>query len=291
MVQPHLRSVPSGQFVGSASEPPIPPSPPTPPPAATRSPQRPRASKVLPTDRMKFDAQVELLRRYARISGAAKRAVTSEEVARAQGIATNTAALNNAFFVESGWLETTGRGQHIATDALVTYNQRAQLDPANAKAATSLLAGPARQSWYWKALEPYMQGGGLPKNEALVILSSDSDAGPEYKPQLENVLQWLQFVCLVRIEGDSLLPGDGLGLASESASRAAEPVQPVVEDHPMQPTPEHSKAEATERKDVVLAFSVDFRLTASELASLSPDQIRALFEAVGAVAALTQETR
>ena len=40
--------------------------------------------------------------------------------------------------------------------------------------------------------------------------------------------------------------------------------------------------------DVVIAFSTDLRLTSEDLAALSPEQIRALFEAVGTVASLTK---
>ncbi|MEU1679276.1 hypothetical protein ABZ422_09340 [Micromonospora zamorensis] len=245
-----------------------------------------RATKSLPTDRMKFEAQVELLQRFGRLSGSQKRAVTSEEVAKAQGVMPNTASLNNGFFVDAGWLQRSGRGKYTASDALLAYTQRVQFDAANAHSAAALLAEEMKKSWYWQVLSDQVSGGGLLRTEAMVLLSTAAGAGQEYKVQLENVLQWLQFVGLVQLDEKFVRPGAVAGaVAVEDAPPAgsnAAPDEQTTGDHMDQ-----SKNRVPERKDVVLAFSLDFKLSAGELKSLSPDQIRALFEAVGTVAALT----
>jgi hypothetical protein len=237
---------------------------------------------------MKFEAQVELLQRFGRISGSQKRTVTSEEVARAQGVKANTAALNNGFFVEAGWLERGGRGQYVATDTLLAYTQRVQFDPANARTAAALLAEPMRKSWYWQALEGHMRGGGLPRTEALVILSSEAGAGQEYKLQLENVLLWLQFVELVNLDERSVLPGNTSEASTDASSATGSVVS--VDEATGEQSMNRTNDRVPERKDVVLAFNVDLTITASDLAALSPEQIRALFEAVGVVAALKKES-
>lgn len=292
MAQPHLRSVPAPElFSGSADDQPATPAaaaPPAPPSSSgTRAPnQRARASKSLPTDRLKFEAQIELLQRFGRMSGSQRRPVTSEEIAKAQQVSANTASLNNGFYVDAGWLQRAGRGKYVASDALLAYTQRAQFDPANAQSAAGLLADEMKKSWYWQSLEGHIRGGGLPRPEALVILSTEAGAGQEYKIQLENVLQWLQFVGLVQLDEKFVRPGSAAGaVAVEDAPWTGSedaPDEQTTGDHMDQ-----SNSRAPERKDVVLAFSLDFKLGAGELKSLSPDQIRALFEAVGTVAALT----
>ncbi|MBN1172706.1 MAG: hypothetical protein JXA67_11080 [Micromonosporaceae bacterium] len=235
---------------------------------------------------MKFDAQIEILQRFGRLSGAQKRAVTSEDVARAQGVKANTAALNNGFFVEAGWLERAGRGQYVATDTLWCYVQRIQFDPSKAKTAATLLAETIRKSWYWQVLEGQVQAGGLPRTEALVLLSSEAGAGQEYKLQLENVLHWLQFVGLVRLEETSVLPMNDCSTHETQSTECAQ-TNTSSEVSEVRPT-QQMHDQPAHRQDAVLAFDVNLVVTLDDLAALSPDQIRALFDAVGVVASLTK---
>jgi hypothetical protein len=137
-----------------------------------------------------------------------------------------------------------------------------------------------------QALEDQIRGGGLPRTEALVILSTAAGAGQEYRIQLDNVLSWLQYVGLVRLDEKFVRPGEVIQPVAgdgSSTGEATDVLDELTGGHDMEPT----KSKEPERKDVVLAFNLDFRLSASELASLSPEQIKALFEAVGTVAALT----
>ncbi|MGK5738518.1 hypothetical protein [Micromonospora sp. URMC 103] len=236
--------------------------------------------------------QIDILRTFARLSGG-KRPVNSEQIANALKISTNSAALSNGFFVESGWLARVGRGQYVATEQAVAYNRRMEFGaPA---AAVELLAEPARSAWYWQALEPALTGSRLSKNEVLVILADEANTIEEHRPQLENILQWLQFLNLIRTDGEYLVATEAAPDADES-----EPAQADVEgDTDLNPKhgqgspdkPDERRAASSRMNgsgDVVIAFSTDLRLTGEDLAALSPDQIRALFEAVGTVASLTK---
>jgi hypothetical protein len=293
MTQSHLRSVPD-DFAEPTAEPksatasgstgaPV-------PPAAGRPNARTRARKSLPTDRLKFEAQIELLQRFGRISGSQKRLVTTEEVARAQKVSANTAGLNNGFFVDAGWLQKQGRGHFIATDALLKYVQKVQFDTENAAAAAALLAETMRNSWYWQSLANQVGNGGLPRGEALVILSTEAGAGQEYKVQLDHVLNWLQYVGLIRLDEKMVMPvAAGAAAVREVRDDGAMSDDDAGERGLGDGVNDRRADGRQERKDVILAVSVDFRLTAGELATLSPEQIKALFEAVGTVAALTNK--
>ncbi|MGW3805868.1 hypothetical protein [Micromonospora sp. NPDC005113] len=248
---------------------------------------------MLPTDRAKFEVQVEILRTFARLSGG-KRPVNSEQIANALKLSTNTAALSNGFFVESGWLTRVGRGQYVATEQAVAYNRRMEFGaPA---AAVELLAEPARSAWYWQAVEPVLTGSRLSRNDVLVILADEANTSDEHRPQLENILQWLDFLNLIKTDGEYLVATEAAPAAEET-----EPAQADAEgDTDLKAKygqgspdkPEERRTGSTTRVngsgDVVIAFSTDLRLTGEDLAALTPDQIRALFEAVGTVASLTK---
>lgn len=291
MAQPHLRPVPELADSGTGSTEPPAPS------GSTRAAQRSRPTRVLPTDRVKFDLQLEILRTFARLS-AGKRPVNSEQIASALKVSTNTAALSNAFFVECGWLSRVGRGQYVATEPAVQYNRRmefAATTAATTAAAVELLAESARTSWYWEVLEPNLTAGRMSKNEVLVILATEANASEEHRPQLENILNWMAFLNLIETDGESMV-------ATEAALDAGdtEPAQADAEgDTDLMPKYGQGASDKPEDRrpgvgrvnssgDVVIAFSTDLRLTGEDLASLSPDQIRALFEGLGMVTSLTQ---
>jgi hypothetical protein len=193
--------------------------------------------------------------------------------------------------VESGWLEPTGRGRYVATDALLEYSRRVQFDPSNAAKAAALLAAPARNSWYWRVLKAQLQHGHLPRTEALVILSSEADAMNDYRPQLENILEWLQFLCLISTDGDniSLAEIDPTSAARDDNLATDDLAQKDYAEKLDEEKPHLARARSKgDEGDVVLALNFELRLTSSDLAALAPDQIRALYDAVGAVAALTR---
>jgi len=252
-----------------------------------RQPQRQRPGKSLPTDRMKFDLQVRILRTLGRLSGPGKRPVTADDLSRAiGGVANTTVGLSNGFFRDSGWIERQGRGRFAATDALLEYTRHLAADPTQPQRAVERLRDPVRQSWYWQTLQPALAAGSVPLNEAIVMLSQEADAGAGHIPMLQNVVEWLRWVGLVVVSDDQISLTDAtvqpaeLGNGSEPAhdSPATEPADPKSE----KPT----TSQGGPPPGTVLAFGFDLHLTADDLSRLEPDQIKALFEAVGTVMAL-----
>jgi hypothetical protein len=143
-----------------------------------------------------------------------------------------------------------------------------------------------KRSWYWKVIEGQLLGGSLPRTEAMILLSSEAGASQDQKVQLENVLQWLQLVGLIRLDDKMVVATEASGMsqASQSAAGSTAAAEQLAGGEEMD---SNGKSVRAEPKDLVLSFSVDFKLSASDLATLSADQIRALFEAVGLVASLT----
>jgi hypothetical protein len=284
--QPHLRPVepPEG---GDGMSP-------------VRAPQRQRAGRALPTDRMKMDFQVRVLNAIGRLSGAGKRPVTAQELSKAlEGIAPTTVILSNRFFADAGWIRNQ-RGQYTATDALVEYSRRRALASSGAVPSEALeaLRVPARQSWFWEALSPHLADGSMSYTEAAIILMSEAHASESHKPMITNLIAWLNVIGLIDIQDDQIsLAGEPGSPAAGRMSHAdpqanGQPAAPVAAPRPAATgTPREEPTAQPEGNPpaYVIAFNFGTQLTADDLARLSPEQIKALFEAVGTVMALTSK--
>jgi hypothetical protein len=251
-----------------------------------RQPQRARAAKSLPTDRMKFGLQVKVLQTIGRLSGPGKRAVTAQDLSRAvEGVSEATIGLSHGFFLDSGWIERQGRGRYVATDCLIEYTRRLATAASEPGRAVAALRDPVRQSWYWQVLQPHLGAGPLPINEAIVMLMREADASDGHVNMLRNIVQWLTYVELVA------LVGDGRIAIADGAAEPAHQDRPQAQGSPAPRATDPKGEKPTTSQggappDVVLAFGFDLRLTADDLSRLDPEQIKALFDAVGAVLAI-----
>ena len=316
--EPHLQSVRGTQWVGGKDDFPTPPSPSVPgitdnpggsqPPtsgsSSNRAPGKVRPEQSVPTDRMRFDKQLITLQSYAQLSGRNKQPVTADYLGKALEMSTATAGLCGGFFKDSGWVERAGRA-YVATDALLEYQRRINLDPEDAD-AVKYLADAARRSWYWEAVEP-MLGVGVRQNMVLVTLSQAANAH-DHKPQLLLLIDWMAWLGMVRKENDMVYPQAG------TATTAPAWDEEVVrgEDTPtgtsaeqsvaMQPTvvasssvtatprmliptvaanPEHEPS-GSNVLDVgaLVSFNFSVRITAEDAAKLTPENIASLLEVV-----------
>jgi hypothetical protein len=279
--QPHLRPV----------EPPTDGEIPT-----GRQSQRQRATKALPTDRMKMDRQIAVLGALGRLSGPRKDAVNGDQLSRAVGgIVASTVILSNRFFADAGWVVPSGRGLYAATDELVEYTRR--LATGTREYASEVLRAPARRSWFWEILEPYLADGGrLPLNEAAILLMREAGAMDHHMTMIQNLVAWLEYVGLIAVQ-DNYIVGAGVsdGVGTPSAGLPAEPRRSAEPQRPAGPEPTVGPEAGGEGPIVqdeelppatLLGFNLDVYLTVDDLARLTPEQIKAFFEAVGALAAL-----
>lgn len=261
-----------------------------------RQPQRQRADKALPTDRMKMDRQIAVLGALGRLSGPRKDPVNGDQLSRAVGGAVAaTIILSNKFFADAGWIVPSGRGHYAATDELVEYTRR--LATGTPQYASEVLRAPARRSWFWEILEPYLANGGrLPVNEAAILLMREAGAMDHHMTMIQNLVAWLEHIGLITVQDNYIVAaGVSDGVGTPSAGSPAEPQRPADPQRPAGPKPTAGPEPDGERTIVrdeelppatLLGFSLDVYLTVDDLARLTPEQIKALFEAVGALAAL-----
>jgi hypothetical protein len=302
----HLQAVNSEAWVGEADAPPTAPQGTAGPPAGGSNPpsggntnraQKQRAERSLPTDRLSFEKQVEVLRIIAQM----RRPVLAEDLSAAVGLKGNTGGLSNKFFRDSGWINPAGRGAYTAADVLVEYHRHLNVDPDDTSGARRYLAESARDSWYWRALEPMLEGG---VRQTLVLHTLSKEAGAyDHTQQLLLILEWLEWLGMIRRDGETVLPAtsDGGVRAQTDTPADEEPDHhPTAEEAPASQesdpesvsVPDHQAAADNSQKPVergsasaeeidtsaLVSFSFNVRITADDASKLSAEQLKALLE-------------
>lgn len=159
-----------------------------------------KPTKILPTDRLTTENQLNILRAYVAASGTDRNAVANSDVEKVANISANSVSLCNGFFNEIGLLFREGIKQR-PTDAAFDYFQAHQWKPDTA----STKLGPCfAQSWFGKALLPKLTFRQLTKDEALGFLAEEAKAGVEYRKSLEIAVEYLIAAGLVRLDGNTL---------------------------------------------------------------------------------------
>jgi hypothetical protein len=264
------------------------------PAAIGRQQARQRADKALPTDRMKMDRQIAVLHALGRLSGPRKESVNADGLSRAvSGIAPTTVILSNRFFEAAGWIVIPAKGIYAATNVLVEYTRR--LATGTPAYAAEALRDPARQSWFWQVLEPHIADGRrLPVNDAVILLMRGAGASDGHTPMIRNLIAWLEHVGMISVR-DQCIAAEAK-TAEPAGDTAPGPPQPRDQGPAGTPAPAETGAKGEkptapgggEPPATVVAFSFDVKVTTADLARLTPEQIRAFFEAVGAVMAVRQ---
>lgn len=254
--------------------------------------QKQRAERSLPTDRMTFDKQVEALRSIAQIGGNGKRPVTAEDISPNVGLKGGTGGLSNKFFRDSGWIVSAGRGAYAAADPLMQYHRHLNVDPLDSHGARKYLAASARNSWYWEALEPMLEGG-VRQTMALHALSKEAGAN-DHTHQLQTLLDWVEWLGLIRRDGDLVFPG-----ASEASGPTKTDIAPDESTEPPATSNidaggiAHADSVSGERSttsqkaapgpgetdtSALVSFSFSVRITADDAAKLSSEQLQSLLD-------------
>jgi hypothetical protein len=299
MSQPRLQAVNNETWIGETAAPPTPPLAGTSPSgiggenppgsgAASRV-QKQRADRSLPTDRLSFEKQLEVLRAIAQMSGNGRRPVTAEDLSAAIGLKGNTGGLSNKFFRDSGWVEAAGRGMYAASEPLLEYHRHLNVDSQDVVGARRYLAAAAQGSWYWESLEPMLDEGGARQTMVLHALSKAAGAY-DHTQQLLLILTWLEWLGLLRREGDALFRSSTIhrntddDLHSASDGERQDPAEPAEPDpfvgsagsDPTRDSEPDSAHPGPAEAPALVSFSFNVRITADDAAKLTAEQLQYL---------------
>ena len=251
------------------------------------------------------EAQQRCLAMYGRLSGHERRPVTADRVSQAMNkeISHYTVGLSNAFFVDAGWLEKRGKGEYASSDALVDYLRRLGINKEDVARAVQPLRSTVLSTWFWQAIKSQLDfSNQADEGELLHVLMSEAEASSEHLPQLRNLLEWVEYVGLIR-RSDGLVrlvnAHEPNGNVEERLSAAPADEYPSEEppvnemDRPADtevPKPTNVRMasapqapQAPTQMPALLSFDFSVRVTAEDLAKLDTQQIQALFAAVGTV--------
>lgn len=241
---------------------------------------RPKPKKILPTERITFPKQLDILRAYAIASGVEKKPVNNSDVAVIVNLASPTVSLSNAFFVDAGFL-TKAEGGYLPSDVVLAFSRAYEWD---AELAPEKLAPLIEQTWFAVALLPRAKFRSIDDNEAIVTLAEAAEADTSYKPQLRMLIEYLEKANLLqRVEGNLLRAGKRLATfktqvhipnVGASTGDAVKPLEvdatPPVIDKPMFGG---------------IQFDISVKVNMAELAGWSPERITAFMTGLAQVIA------
>jgi len=190
---------------------------------------RSKLTKALPTDRLSYEKQLLVLRCFAiGASGDSSKPVQNGELAKLSSVGTASVGLNNTFFADAGLITKIGLG-YVPSAEVVSYERAYQF---NQETAGQKLAPALRRSWAGVALVPKLGARPMGEEEALGELAAACNAGPEHKPQLRTLLEYLALASLVERDGTMVRQGrlarDDGPAARPAADSVPSPQEPAT---------------------------------------------------------------
>jgi hypothetical protein len=170
------------------------------PGAPVTAARRARLNHTLPTDRIGFTKQVDIIRAYAAAYDKLGGPVGNSDVASFVGMAEATVAMANAFLTDTGLLSGDA-GKFTPTQPLIEYFKVHQFSPERAWAK---LAPLFERSWFGLELIPKLKIRPIDESEAINDLAIASNAEKKHLGQLKVGIDWLVQVGLIIREGQQL---------------------------------------------------------------------------------------
>lgn len=241
-----------------------------------------RPSRALPTNRVAFQKQLDILRAFGASSDPPGQPVRNVDVSKLVKLNQTTVGLITPFFVEIGLLQRTVDGL-IPVPEVVEFNQAFKWSP---ETASNRLAPVISKTWFANALMVKLRFSAMSESDAIQELALASSAGPAYRSQVDTLLDYLHVAGVVVRENGQVRQGRTTGGASQTGNGASgSPVpgehRPESETHRQVPVATsfvHSSAG-------VVQFNISVKVDMSEFAGWQPDRISAFFAGVAQVLA------
>ncbi|HEV2013421.1 MAG TPA: hypothetical protein VGR77_06025 [Candidatus Dormibacteraeota bacterium] len=233
----------------------------------------------MPTNRIAFTKQLDILRAYAAASGPTGKTVRLREVAEIVKMNPDTITMANGFFAEVGFVQRI-EGALLPAPEVMSYSQAHQW---NADTAATKLAPLVRDSWFGKTLMPSLTFGGIEEKAALEKLALEAGASPEYKGQVSMLLDYLQVAGVIVKDGNMVKLNRGNAAVAPSAEERAGPgIGAEIREIPKAQAVHTTFAQAGAG---AVQFQVSFKVDMAEVSSWAPERITAFFAGIAQVLA------
>ncbi len=252
-------------------------------PSPTKTKIRP--TKPLPTERIAFNRQLEILRAYAAANAPTGQAVSNETVAEIVKLNASTVSLGNSFFVAIGLLQKADTG-YLPSPDVIEFNRAYAWSQ---ETAAFKLAGTIEKSWFAQALFPKLNFRPVDIDEALATLADAASAGPDSKDQLRMLLNYLEAVGLTIRDGNTIRlspQGSGASTPSSTSSSSTTSSSSISERVPLQDRVDAQAIRAPSQPQAgVVQFQINVEVKMDEFAGWPADRITAFFNGIAQVLA------
>jgi hypothetical protein len=239
-----------------------------------------KPNKYLPTDRITFPRQLDLLRGWAAASGPTAKVVSNNDVGPIVKMTGSTVSINNAFLGQNGFLAKADGG-YIPTPDVFSFLRAYEWSPDT---AATKLAPIVSRTWFAEELLPKLTFGPLTTAEAIQHLADVCNAGPDYRGQLRFLLEYMNASGLIEWDGNQVRKG------SSTVTTSTAPNTDIVQT-PSNPPPlasEPSKRTGPTffgTTEGAVNFNVSVRVDMGEFANWKPERIAAFFNGMAQVLA------
>ncbi len=241
------------------------------PPTPSRKKARPK--KTLPTDRIAFQKQLDVLRSHAVLSNEGEKVATNIAVGDFVHMSHSTVSLANPFFADVGFL-TKSNGSYLPSREVIEFSRAYQWGDEE---AAHKLAPLLREAWFGKSIlrrlsfRPTMD-----EDEALRQLAQEASAGPDYRTQVALLLTFLEATGLIERDGSQVR----LGEPSPPTQTIRPESIPPPSDPPREPNPLVGPA-----PEGGVNFQIGVHVDMRELREWEPQRIAAFFSGMAQVLA------
>jgi hypothetical protein len=244
-----------------------------------------RLLRPIPTDRLSFPNQFNVIRAYGLAASEGARVVTGAELGRLTGLNPGSTSLNNSFLADVGLIVKAGQGYMPNAD-VIAYARAHGFSPGE---AAHRLAPTLRKAWFGELLVPrLLMGRPTTETQALSDLAVAVAANDDHRQRLLTIIEYMIMAGLVVREGANLRAGPTA--RPDGEPRSGEPAQtPSAEVQTM----ERPVVVPTSGSRVQTAFSampmggIDFTVAVKvdlmEMATWKPEATAAFFEGLAKV--------
>jgi len=227
-----------------------------------------RPSKALPTVRIAFSKQLDILRAYAVAHEASGKTVTNADISSIVKMAATTVPHANSFFgdQEVGLLQKSDGG-YIPSPAVIAFNRAYAWGP---ETAGHKLAPALQGLWFAQALMPRLGFRPLDERDAIAVLAEACGATPDHESQLAILLSYLETAGMIVREGGQVRTRVG---TSASTTPVASPEPPATTSSTTGVETAFGRPSSGDGVHLNVTINVDMK----EMSNWTPERISAFF--------------